>query len=365
MKKSLAFLTALFFAASAQAADVYKFDPNHTSVTWSAGHFGYSNPSGKFTDIDGTITIDEQNPQQSEVNVTVRTESLVTGLQKFDQHLKSKDFLDTDKFPNAKFVSTSVSPMGKTAAKVRGNLTLLGTTLPVTLDVKLNKIGIHPITQKKTVGFSATTSIKRSQFGMRYGLPGVPDMVKISIESEATISSEASSSGSKDNAGEWKINQKNSSIQFSARHDSSNIGGSFKEFKGQLNFDPKQLQTSKVMIEIDTTSVDVDFEEAVQAIKEAGWLAVNTFPKAIFTAEKFTALGNKNTYRATGTLTLKGKSVPVAVDFTLNEYSDVRANATGRAVIKRSSFGVGDKDPKKSNGIRDEVTVTFTINAER
>ncbi len=169
------------FAENAQ----YKIEKNHTSVTWFANHFGYSDPSGKFTDIDGTITFDEKSPKTSAVDVTIKIASLSTGLPKFEQHLKSADFFNVEKYETAKFVSNKVVVTGKNKAKVYGDLTLVGVTKPVVLDVKFNKIGTSPITQKETVGFSATAEITRSEFGIDYGIPGVSDKVKLVIEAEA------------------------------------------------------------------------------------------------------------------------------------------------------------------------------------
>ncbi len=169
------------FAESAQ----YQIEKNHTSVVWFANHFGYSNSSGKFTDIDGTITFDEKSPAASVVDVTIKIASLNTGLPKFDQHLKTADFFNLEKYETAKFVSKKVVVTGKSKAKVHGELTLVGVTKPVVLDVKFNKIGTSPITQKETVGFSATGEITRSEFGIDYGIPGVSDKVKLVIEAEA------------------------------------------------------------------------------------------------------------------------------------------------------------------------------------
>jgi len=184
MKKFLTIFTAVFFAASAQAAETYKFDPNHTNIKWSANHFGFSNPDGKFNEVEGSLVLDEKNPEKSSLDVTVKISSLNTGLPKFDKHLKSADFFDESKFPTAKFVSTSIKKSGKNSAKVTGNLTLHGVTKPVILEVKLNKIGVNSFTQAKTAGFSATTTIKRSDFGMDYGIPGISDEVKLAIEAE-------------------------------------------------------------------------------------------------------------------------------------------------------------------------------------
>jgi polyisoprenoid-binding protein YceI len=183
---------ALLFPAVAHA-DSYKFDPNHTSVWWQANHFGFSNPMGRFGIQDGTLTLDEKNPANSSVDVTIDIKSLATGVDKFTEHLESDAFFDAAKYPTAEFKSTSVKLLGSDAATpdgggqkadVTGNLTLHGVTKPVTLHVTLNKIGEHPMTHKKAAGFSATATIKRSDFGMTSYIPGVSDEVHLDIEAE-------------------------------------------------------------------------------------------------------------------------------------------------------------------------------------
>jgi polyisoprenoid-binding protein YceI len=369
LKKLPAIFLVFCFANPANAADLYRFDPNHTSINFSANHFGFSNPSGKFTDIEGTLTLDENNPQNSSVEVTIKTAAIVTGLDKFDEHLKSRDFLYVEQFPTAKFVSTAVIPSGKNSAKVQGKLSLLGFTKPVSLDVRLNKTGLNPVNQRKTVGFSATAIIKRSEFGIEFGLPGVSDDVKLIIESEANLVSSYSASpdgmaANINSAGEWKIMPQKSKIEFRAHHQDSFINGSFKRFRGKINFDPNQLQKSQVKIDIDTGSVEISFDEATNTVKSTKWLAVSTFPTATFTAGKFTSFGGKK-FRADGQLTIKGNTVPLSIDFVFEEYSKIYARAVGTALIKRSLFEIGDKDPKKANDIKDEVDVIFTINAEK
>jgi len=184
-----AFALSFLWLQNAAAADTYTLDPSHTNITWHAEHFGFSKPNGKFPGVQGTLTLDEQKPENSKVNVTIQTASILTGIAKFDAHLKSADFFNVEKFPTATFVSDKVEPSGKDMAKVQGTLTLLGVAKPITLDVKLNKIGENPINKKKTAGFSATTTIKRSEFGMSYGTPGVGDEVVVTIESEANLGS--------------------------------------------------------------------------------------------------------------------------------------------------------------------------------
>lgn len=176
---------ALSASSALAAPETYTFDPMHTNITWHANHFGFSNPSGKFIQSEGTLVLDEEKPENSKVNVTIKPASVLTGVEKLDTHLKSKDFFDVEKFPAATFVSDKVEVTGKDTAKVYGTLTLLGVAKPAVLDVKLNKIGENPMDKAKTAGFSATTTVKRSEFGINYGLPGVSDDVKVDIEIEA------------------------------------------------------------------------------------------------------------------------------------------------------------------------------------
>jgi len=183
------FVSALFSLPALAAAENYTLDPNHTNIVWSANHFGFSTVYGKFANVQGTLTLDEAKPENSKVTVTVSPANIVTGIDKFDAHLKSDAFFDVAKFPTATFESTRVEVIQPSkTAKVYGNLTLHGVTKPIILNVTLNKIGESPVTRKKTAGFSATTVIKRSDFGMTFALPGVSDDILLTIESEASAS---------------------------------------------------------------------------------------------------------------------------------------------------------------------------------
>ncbi len=181
-------LTAMVstLAFSAQAAETYKLDASHTAITWHVNHFGFSTPSGKFMSVDGDVTLDEANPAASSVKVTIDMNGINSGVAKLDDHLKTPDFFDVAKFPTATFVSKKVQLIGKDTAKVEGDLTLHGVTKPVTLDVKVNKIGENMF-KLKTAGFTASTTIKRSDFGITTYVPNLGDDVKIEIESEANI----------------------------------------------------------------------------------------------------------------------------------------------------------------------------------
>ena len=173
-------------AGTAVAAPVtYKLDPGHTMVLFSWNHFGYSNPTANLGQVDGTLVYDEKDPSKATVEATLPLAGLDTFVPKLDEHLKSADFLDAAKYPNVTFKSTKVTPAGKGKLKVVGDLTVHGVTKPVTLDVTLNKVGPHPMMKVQTVGFDATTTIKRSDFGVGAYVPNVSDEIKIRITTEA------------------------------------------------------------------------------------------------------------------------------------------------------------------------------------
>lgn len=135
----------------------------------------------------GSVVLDEANPSASSVNVTIDVAGGInSGVAKLDEHLKTPDFFDVAKFPSATFISKSVEVTAKDTAKVTGDLTLHGITKPVVLDVKLNQIGQN-MKDLKTAGFSASTTIKRSDFGMSTYVPNLGDEIKIDIESEANL----------------------------------------------------------------------------------------------------------------------------------------------------------------------------------
>lgn len=180
---SLALLAAT--ASQSFAADTFKLEPTHTAVTFQWTHFGYSHPTGKFMNADGSVTLDQAKPANSHVEVSFAIDGINTGVAKLDEHLKSPDFFDAAQFPTATFKSTKVKVTGKNTAKVTGDLTIHGVTKPVTLDVTLNKNAVNPMFNKTVVGFSAKGKIKRSDFGMGKYVPAVSDDIDLSIEVEA------------------------------------------------------------------------------------------------------------------------------------------------------------------------------------
>src|SRR5262249_10308482 len=134
-----------------------------------------------------TLVFDAADPGKSSVQVTLPLSGLNSFTAKFDEHLKSADFFDAAKFPNATFKSTKVEAAGVNKFTVTGDLTIKDQTKPVVLDVTLNGAGEHPMLKVPAIGFDATTTIKRSDFGVGAYVPAVSDEVRIRITTEAEI----------------------------------------------------------------------------------------------------------------------------------------------------------------------------------
>ena len=182
---TLAIVAGLSGAAfSAQAADTYKLDPSHTSVVFIVNHLGFSNFQGRFGGASGELTLDRENPSASSATITIDLNQIDSGVEALDNHMKTADFFNVEEFPTATFKSTSVELVGEKSATVTGKLTLLGETKPLVLDVTLTGEGQHPMTGDQVVGFSATGTVTRSEYGMTYLVPGVGDDVALQISSE-------------------------------------------------------------------------------------------------------------------------------------------------------------------------------------
>ncbi|WP_411550296.1 YceI family protein [Legionella maceachernii] len=182
------FMVALFILSNTNlyaAPETLTLDTKHSYVLWRVEHLGFSTQAGKWYISNGTVTLDKDNPQTSKVEVVIDLANVTTGIPELDKHLQGPLFFDVTKYPKATFVSKKVNVLSENTAKVEGLLTLHGVTKLVTLDVTLNKVGKNPITNKMTVGFSATTTIKRSSFGIKTLIPQVGDDVKIEIGAEA------------------------------------------------------------------------------------------------------------------------------------------------------------------------------------
>ena len=184
--QALALALLLPALATAEPA-IYKVDADHSGVSFSIRHF-VSNVSGRFRDFDGVIKYDKANPAASSVEFTVRAASIDTTNNDRDEHLRSKDFFDVQKFPTLTFTSTQVVPKDATTLDVTGNLTLHGVTKPVTFPISL--LGTVKTPRGEKAGFETTFKIDRKEFGILWNNvldsgPVLGDDVKVTIEVEA------------------------------------------------------------------------------------------------------------------------------------------------------------------------------------
>ncbi|WP_058535070.1 YceI family protein [Legionella saoudiensis] len=190
MKKRIAqwgtlFISLITFSAVLQAEpETFTLDNHHTYIAWNIKHLGFSTQTGKWY-ATGTLVIDKEHPENSKVEADINVADIVTGIPELDKHLKSKLFFDVEQFPKASFVSNKVKVTGENKADVSGVLTLHGISKPVVLHVTFNKVGLNPINNKMTAGFTATAMIKRSDFGINTLLPSLGDEVELNINAEA------------------------------------------------------------------------------------------------------------------------------------------------------------------------------------
>ncbi|WP_336039701.1 YceI family protein [Acinetobacter calcoaceticus] len=187
--KTLSFGLAVALASSVTlAAPVdYKIDPTHTATVFSWNHFGFSTPSANFSDIQGVIKVDNAKPANSSVNVTIPLSSVNTNVPALDKEFQEEAWFNAAKYPNITFKSTKVQTKDKKHFKITGDLTVKGVTKPVVLDAVLNKQGEHPMAKVPAIGFNATTSFKRSDFGLGNYVPNVGDKITVNITTEATV----------------------------------------------------------------------------------------------------------------------------------------------------------------------------------
>lgn len=185
--KSLILAAGLALGATAALAAPVKYtlDPSHSQIVFSYNHLGYSTSWGMFSGFDGEIQFDQENPAGSSVSVSFPVKTMLTGWQARFDHLMSKDFFDATEDEPVSFVSTGIEVTGDTTAKITGDLTLNGVTKSVVLDAQLNQAGEHPMEKKQWAGFSGSTMILRSDFGLGMFAPYVSDEVQVQISIEA------------------------------------------------------------------------------------------------------------------------------------------------------------------------------------
>ncbi|MEM7617142.1 MAG: YceI family protein [Pseudomonadota bacterium] len=176
---------------SEMLAGTYELDETHASLIWRVSHLGLSQYTARFTDFDAEIIFDPKQPELSKVTAEINPTSIKTDYpypekKDFDKKLiEGGEWFNSKEFPEIKFVSTDIKRNGDDTGVMTGNLTFLGVTKPVTLDVKFNgAMAKQPFSKKPALGFSATGSLKRSQWGMGTYVPNIGDEVEIIIEAE-------------------------------------------------------------------------------------------------------------------------------------------------------------------------------------
>lgn len=191
-------LSTLSFASISHAGKLqdapsgeYKLDLSHASIVWKVSHFGMSNYVARFNDFDMQLNLDSEDYSKSSITATINTASLDTDYpfkekKDFNKKLiEGKDWFNGSAFPEITFASTKLTPIDDKKATLLGNLTFLGITKPVTLDVTFNNaMASHPFANVPAIGFSATTKIKRTDWGFDKYVGNVGDEVSIDIEAE-------------------------------------------------------------------------------------------------------------------------------------------------------------------------------------
>lgn len=162
-------VVVLAAAGLAQAAfgSTWKIDPDHSAAEFSVKHMMVSNVKGSFSNVNGTVNLDDKDPAKSSVEATIDTSTINTQQAKRDADLKSPSFLDVAKYPSMTFKSTLVKKLAKDHFQVQGNLTIHGVTKPVTLDAEVSAPAKDPWGNLRR-GIHATTTINRQDFGMTY-----------------------------------------------------------------------------------------------------------------------------------------------------------------------------------------------------
>jgi polyisoprenoid-binding protein YceI len=166
---------------AAVAAGAYVVEPAHTRVQFAVSHIGFTHFFGDFTGAKGNLILDPKNVAASQVDITLPVASVSTTNTTLDGELKSASWFDAATYPTIRFVSTKVVLTAPGKATITGNLTMHGVTKPVELAASFNGSGVNPLDKNYTVGFDATTALKRSDFGVKTYLPMIGDETSVRI----------------------------------------------------------------------------------------------------------------------------------------------------------------------------------------
>jgi len=168
----------------------YTIDPSHTTIGFVARHAMVTNVKGSFQDLTGTLHLDGSDPSQSTATIDVQMDSIETGSADRDGHLKSSDFFKTDEFPTMTFVSTKAEALGGDDYRITGDLSILGTTKQLSIDLEFNGSAKDPFGNER-VGFEGKAEILRSEWGLTWnaaletGGVLVSDKIKLNFDISA------------------------------------------------------------------------------------------------------------------------------------------------------------------------------------
>lgn len=185
MKSKIALICLLAASATSAFAQTYTIDPSHTYPSFEADHMGISFWRGKFEKTSGTVVLDRAAKTGS-LDIVIDANSIDFGHAKMNEHAKSKDLFNVEKFPTATYKSKSIKFDGDKPVSVDGELTLLGVTKPVTLAINKFKCIQHPMLKREVCGADVSATFNRADFGLIYGMNyGFSPEVKLAIQVEA------------------------------------------------------------------------------------------------------------------------------------------------------------------------------------
>lgn len=170
--------------ATAISPGRYELDETHAYLSFSYSHLGLSNPQLQFTDFDAELALDGHNMQESEVKITIDAASIDSGVAELDDELKSDEFFDVANHPTIEFTSTGYEELTEDTGTLNGELTVMGITKPVTLDVTINSAAMNRMVRKEMIGFSATGVVHRSDFGLTAYDQYVGDELLLNVQVE-------------------------------------------------------------------------------------------------------------------------------------------------------------------------------------
>jgi polyisoprenoid-binding protein YceI len=184
----LMLIAAGLLATLPAAATTYTLESDYTQGVFRWNHLGFSSPAAQFSQGKGTLEFDPAQPARASITVAIPLDTLATGVPGLDEHFRSSDFFDLAHYPTATFQSVKVQRGAKDRLQVIGNLDLHGVVRSVTLDVTVVKVGMNPRSHLPTIGFDATTTLRRSDFGLGKYVPQVSDEIQLHLICQAVES---------------------------------------------------------------------------------------------------------------------------------------------------------------------------------